>query len=110
MVWLMLTPLIAIVLLFTVIGVPLALILVVLWAVVVYLSQVAVALALGRALLRSVVNVETSTLSWQLVFGALVWTVITTLPYLGWALALAGIILGMGSMIAFKRQELARYR
>jgi len=109
-IWLVLSPLVAIVLIFTVIGIPLALILLVLWAVVLYVSQVVVALTLGRVLLRQALSVEKSALFMPLVFGALVWTVITTIPLLGWVLALAGVILGMGSMIAFKRAELIRYR
>ena len=109
--WLALTPIAAVILLVTVIGMPLAFILIAGWAVIIYLAQVVAALFLGRALAVHVFkHADTHPRFIHLVFGALLWVIVTSIPWLGWMLCLAGILFGMGSLAAFKRQELARYR
>jgi hypothetical protein len=109
--WLFLTPIAALILLVTVIGAPLALILLAGWAVIIYLAQVVAAVFLGRTLFRHVFkSKEDAPKFMDLLFGGLVWVILTSIPWLGWILCLAGALLGMGSLVAFKRQEIARYR
>lgn len=109
--WLVLTPIAAVILLVTIIGAPLALILLAGWAVVAYLAQIVASVFLGRLLFRHVFKSEERVPKFMdLVFGALVWVILTSIPWLGWILCLTGVLLGMGGLVAFKRTELARYR
>lgn len=109
--WTALTPIAAIVLLFTIIGVPFTLILAASWAIGVYFSQIIIALFFGRMLFRYVFKSEERAPKFMdLVFGALVWVILISIPFFGWFVYLVGILLGMGSLVAFKRQELARFR
>ena len=108
--WLIIAPIAALVLIFTVIGVPFAVILGALWAVAVYCAQVIIAIALGKKVLVDMLKAGEPSRFVQLAFGSLIWVVLIHIPIVGVACGIAGTTLGLGSMISFKRKELARYR
>ncbi|MEW6610249.1 MAG: hypothetical protein AB1352_01280 [Patescibacteria group bacterium] len=108
LVWLILPPVVAVVLLFTLIGVPLALISMALWAVGLYVAQVVIAYTLGRVLLVDLLKTEASHRFFCLATGAVVWVALVSLPLMGWMIMIMGTILGLGSMMSFlikKRQQ-----
>ena len=109
-VWLVITPLAAFLLLFTVIGVPFALILAALWAAALYCAQVVTVIALGKFVLVNFLKATGPSRFMQLALGALAWVVVTDIPVIGTVFLVIGLVAGLGSMVSFKRRELARYR
>jgi hypothetical protein len=105
LVWLVLPPFVALALLFTLIGMPLALILVAVWAVGLYCAQVIVAFTLGKLLLVDVLKSEASHRFFCLAAGAAVWIALVSLPMIGLMIGLAGTILGLGSMVGYFRKK-----
>ncbi len=106
LVWLVLPPLVALALLFTLIGVPLALILAAMWAVGLYCAQVIVAFTLGKFLLVDALKSEASHRFFCLAAGAAVWIALVSLPMIGLMIGLAGTILGLGSMMIFLKKAI----
>ncbi len=94
--WLFLTPIVAIILLFTVIGIPLALILLVMWLVALYLTKIISAILLGEMLsqkfswLKKSNNLGRMTMGVVLIFG------LGTLPFVGWLISLLAVLVGFG--------------
>ena len=103
--WLVLPPLVALALLFTLIGVPLALILTTVWAVGLYCAQVVVAFTLGKLLVVDLLKSEASHRFFCLAAGAAVWIALVSLPMIGWMIGLVGTMLGLGSMVGYFRKK-----
>ncbi len=104
--WLVLAPLVAIVLLFTLIGVPLALLLLGLWVLGFYLAQVFVSFWLGRLVYFKIRRGKLlqpgsySSLSfWQVVMGAVIFKLIITLPILGPGLWIVSLVVALGAAL-----------
>ena len=93
-----LTPLVVLLLLVTLIGVPVALMLFVLWLVFVYVSKILVGILIGRAILnRKDVAQEKSLYLCALVGIAIAW-IIFSIPVIGWMLSLIAIFWGLGGI------------
>ncbi|OGI14757.1 hypothetical protein A3K63_02680 [Candidatus Micrarchaeota archaeon RBG_16_49_10] len=89
-------PIACLVLVFTIVGIPLAIIGVVVYVVVLYLSRIFVALAIGEKILGK--SKKTFGLMTTLALGLLVWVVLTVLPVVGFFVILATVILGSGAV------------
>ncbi len=107
---LVVTPLISLILFGTVIGIPLALLLIVFWAAMVYLAHVLAALAIGFALLHRVdPHHHFHSIMWTLVIGGILWTLLTNIPVLGWFIQLVGIIWALGAFMQVQREILREF-
>ena len=94
-------PVAAIIVCFTVIGLPIGLISLALWGIALYLSQIPAALFLGRLIIRP----ATATGSRGLQIGAfaaglVIIVILRNIPYLGFIVGLAVFLFGLGSIIA----------
>jgi hypothetical protein len=90
-----LTPILALLLMITVIGLPISLALLFIWGAFLYLGRIFVFIWGGRKVISYFRNKESMTLS--LVIGALVYYALTILPFIGWVIKLAVVILGLGA-------------
>ncbi len=104
--WLVLAPLVVIVLLFTLIGVPLALLLLGLWVLGFYLAQVFVSFWLGRLVYfkikrgRLLQPDSYGSLSfWQAIVGAVIFKLIIALPILGPGLWVVSLVVALGAAL-----------
>ncbi len=104
--WIVLAPLVAIVLLFTLIGVPLALLLLGLWVLGFYLAPVFVSFWLGRLIYFKIRRGQLlrpdsySSLSfWQVVIGAVIFKLFTSLPILGPGLWIVSLVVALGAAL-----------
>ena len=95
-----LIPLASMLLLFTVIGIPLAVLLMLAYTLLVYLSKVPVALMLGGMLLRRRGPQPFSRVFTALSMGLLILYAAGTLPFIGASVKLLTLFLGMGSFVA----------
>jgi cytoskeletal protein CcmA (bactofilin family) len=89
----------SIVVCFTVIGIPLALITLALWGIGIYLSQIAVGLFIGYWIIGYFGKVETrGVLIGALALGFFLLTLLKLIPYVGFLLWLATVLFGLGAM------------
>ncbi|MDD4271304.1 MAG: polymer-forming cytoskeletal protein [Patescibacteria group bacterium] len=101
---LFLTPLIFIVLLITIIGLPLAFITLGLWLIAIYLSKILVGILIGRSLLNNYWAKQKDSLILAMVVGIIVAYLIFALPFIGWIVALLAMLWGLGGiMLSFKK-------
>lgn len=88
-----LIPLIAFVLLLVVIGIPLALILWVLYLIALYLSKIFVFLAIGQLILKNVAR------GWALALGLVIYEILAIVPFIGPFIVFLTILFGLGMIV-----------
>ena len=95
------TPVAAIIVMITVIGLPLGIISLVLWGIALYLSQIPVALLLGRLIIRQNRELDsTGMMIGALALGLLVLFVLRLTPIIGWIVGLLIIVFGLGTLVS----------
>jgi len=98
---LLIIPPLSLVLLFTIIGIPLALILLSLWLAGIFLAKTLIAVALGEMLIKDLFKKEAVHIFWSLVLGALILSLVFSLPFVGWFIRLVVITFGLGSIVLY---------
>ena len=93
------TPVAALLVSFTVVGLPIGIFALGLWGAALFLSRIFVALALGQALLRSP-PAGTRSFILALLAGLVLVRIAVNLPYLGCVLHFLVIIVGLGLLLA----------
>lgn len=105
---LIVTPVLAIILLFTVIGIPLALIMLAIYGIALYLTKAVVALAVGRLLSDS--------FKWQLhpawclLIGLIIISALGWIPVIGWLLCFVLMLWALGAFYKTKTSYLKELR
>jgi cytoskeletal protein CcmA (bactofilin family) len=95
---LIIIPLVALVLMVTVIGIPLGLIVLFAYIVILYISEIFVGLAIGRRIV-TYAKKEISSPYWHLVVGLIVIAFATRLPLIGFLISLIVILAGLGALV-----------
>jgi len=94
------TPIAAIIVMITVIGLPLGIISLVLWGIALYLSQIPVALLIGRLIIRQNREIDsTGIMIASLALGLFLLFALRLIPVFGWIISLLVIVFGLGSLI-----------
>lgn len=106
---LLLPPLLFIFLIVTLIGVPLALILLALWLIEGYLSKVWVGLLLGRGFFEAFGRGEVTPYA-RLAVGLLIYYLVTAVPVVGFWVSTATLVFGLGAILGWKRNRLLSSR
>ena len=112
-IYLIATPVIILLLILTVIGLPLALILIPVYLIALYASEVLVGFTLGLILFDKLSKKEKKykgSLIWPLAVGLLIFVVITSLPLIGWLVKLFLVLWALGAALQVKKQLLKDYR
>lgn len=91
------TPVLAVVLAVTLIGLPAGLVIAAVWALSLYVSKIVVAHFLGNALLRPKQR-DVRSMLLPLLAGLVLVLVAVSLPYVGWVINLLLVIIGLGAM------------
>lgn len=105
-IFMFLPPVVALILFFTFIGIPLALILTALWLMAIFVGRVVFGIMVGRFLLKSMVHRQTPKLFLEMTLGIVVCSVIFSLPFLGWLGALVGTCWALGTVwLHFKKKQ-----
>lgn len=102
-IYFIITPVIAILLLLTIIGIPLAIILMILYFLVLYFSQIVAAIALGALFIQLINKKKEPSLMFSMILGVIIFVFLTSLPFLGWAIKLVAIWWGFGACLTIKR-------
>jgi len=98
------TPIAAIIVMITVIGLPLGIISLVIWGIALYLSQIPVALLLGRLIIWQNRELDsTGMMIGGLALGLLVLFILQLIPIIGWIFGLLVMVFGLGTLITSVR-------
>ena len=104
------TPIAAVLVMFTVIGVPLGLISLVTWAILVYLAQIPVAITIGWLILSRRRDISSKGLMvGALALGLLILYLINWIPIAGWIINLFVVFFGLGSLVTVFRASPNNY-
>ena len=103
--WFFLTPLVCILLLVTIIGIPLSFLTIAIYAVMLYISKVFAAIALGVWLAKSF-GWKKASLIWKMILGVLALVILQSIPFIGWLVCLVAIWWGLGAIIEMKKKVL----
>jgi hypothetical protein len=109
LVGLIIVPIVCLPILITLVGAPLALLLLAIYSVVWLLSGVFIAYWLGQWLLARSGRPEASPFA-RLAMGALVLTFFSALPWVGWLVRCVVLMLGFGALVLERRDLLLRLR
>jgi cytoskeletal protein CcmA (bactofilin family) len=105
------TPIAAILLCFTIVGISVGLIALLFYAVALYLAQIPVALFLGRWIIGSFRAVEGKPIMLgALALGLVIIHLLKLIPYFGFFVALVVILLGLGAVVVWERKRRAQAR
>jgi cytoskeletal protein CcmA (bactofilin family) len=94
-------PPLSLIIAFTIIGLPLALILISLWLAGIFIGKTMAALILGTIIVKEIFKKEQIHLFWPLLFGAIILSLLFSIPWLGWMINLTAIWLGWGSILLY---------
>ncbi|OGF29138.1 hypothetical protein A2531_06680 [Candidatus Falkowbacteria bacterium RIFOXYD2_FULL_34_120] len=92
------TPVVCVLVLFTVIGIPAALISFILWIIVIYLAKILTGIMIGEKIINKFLPKKKDSLMWMMIFGILSIWVLCSLPVVGWMFCLAATWYGIGSV------------
>lgn len=93
------TPIAAVIVMFTIIGFPLGLLALVIWGILLYLSQIPVAFLIGWLILfRSRENISYGLMVGALALGLLILYAVSLIPVVGFLIWLGVFIFGLGSL------------
>lgn len=100
-----LAPLIAIFLTATLVGIPLALIIMALWFIGLYLSQIFTGILIGRIIFGKRNHTRERSLIWSAIIGVAIAWILFYIPLIGWLLSLLAVFWGIGGIwvTAFRR-------
>ncbi|MFA4833222.1 MAG: polymer-forming cytoskeletal protein [Patescibacteria group bacterium] len=99
-----LTPIIAILLIFTVIGLPLALILFGVWIIALFMAKILAGIMIGRSVLEKFWEKKKDSLIWAMIVGIVICWFIFSVPFVGWILALVALWWGLGGIWLYFRK------
>jgi cytoskeletal protein CcmA (bactofilin family) len=94
------TPPVAIVLMLTIIGIPLAASLMAIWVAGIFLAQTAAAIFIGELIINDLIKAQ-APIFWSLLIGVVILSLLFSLPLVGWIINLIIICLGLGSILFY---------
>ena len=100
-----LTPIAIIIVMMTIIGIPLALLVLGMWVAILFLSKIIVGIMVGRKLLERFWHKKKDSLALAVLFGMLTVSIIFSVPFLGWIIALVGAWWGIGGIWVYYRKS-----
>jgi len=105
------TPIAAIIVCLTIIGIPVGLIALVLYGIAIYLAQIPVGLFIGRWIIGRFRRVEGKAIMvGALAVGLVILKLLTLIPYFGFLVGLAVVLFGLGAVVVAERKRRAEAR
>lgn len=108
LIYLIVTPIVCVILLATVIGLPLALILGAGYAVALFVTKVLAAVFIGALIIGSWLKKKDPGLIWSLILGGVILVLITAIPFIGWFLSLVMTIWALGALVRVKKEMIKK--
>jgi len=101
-------PIICLILIFTVIGIPLGIIIMLSYLIYIYLTKIFVSLFIGRGFLQFFGSSPKS--GWTLLVGLIIYVILTSIPFIGWILNIIFVFLGFGALLIYYKQIYKKLR
>ena len=101
-------PIIFLILLFTIIGIPLGIIIIFSYFIYLYLTKIFVSLFIGRSFLKLFDASFKS--GWTLLIGLIIFVILTSIPFIGGIIYLLLLFLGFGALLIFYKQIYLKLR
>jgi len=103
----LIVPMAALILIVTIIGIPLALMLIAAWLLMLWLGKIITAIFIGQALITrfSKHSDREANLTLSLILGIVLAYLIFAIPYIGWIISLAATCIGLGAFMIYVRQR-----
>lgn len=95
------TPLIAIIIFITLIGIPLSLIIFLLWLVLQYLAKIIIIIFCGQWMIKLVIKEKPFNLIWALILGIIIAYLLFSIPVIGKLLSLLASLAGLGALYLY---------
>lgn len=92
------TPIICLLSVFTIIGIPAAIIVFILWIIAIYLARIWGAIIIGEMIVNRFFPSKKNSLMWMMVLGIIILWFLCALPLIGWIFCLLVIWYGLGSI------------
>jgi hypothetical protein len=101
------TPAIAILLLLTIIGAPLALILITVWLLALWVGKIFTAIFIGSEIMKKITKEKYSekNLLVAMIIGIIILRVLFIIPVIGWIISLLATCLSLGAIITYLRRQ-----
>ncbi len=93
----------------TVIGLHVGILLITIWVISIYLAKIIFGYFIGKVLIKNL-NATNTNSYLTFIFGLMITTLLTTIPYVGWAIMLMSTIFGMGAIFIGIRELLTNLR
>ena len=100
-----LTPIIATLLLITLIGIPLAGILILVWIIALCVSKIFVGILVGRVILEKIWTKQKDSMMWAMTIGIAATQILFSVPIIGWLLALVAAWWGLGGLFLYTKKS-----
>jgi len=108
---LFLTPIAALIVCFTIIGIPMGLITLALYGIALYLAQIPVGLFIGRWIIGRFRLVESKAIMvGALAVGLAILKLLSLIPYFGFFVGFVVVLFGLGAIVAAERKRRAEAR
>ncbi|MFW6149335.1 MAG: hypothetical protein ACOC6D_05725 [Atribacterota bacterium] len=103
---LIVTPIAALIVCVTIIGIPLGLITLILYLIAIYITQIIIGLFIGKWIIGNFGQVETkAALIGALALGLAIFRLLRLIPYLGFIMGLAAVLFGLGAILISLRKS-----
>ncbi len=102
---LLLTPIICLLLLLTIIGIPLAFLVMATWVIAIVLSKIIAGIFVGRNILDRFGKKSKDSLIWAMIIGVVIVKFIFAIPIIGWVLCLLATFWSLGVIWQFLRND-----
>ena len=110
-VYFIVTPVVVVLLLVTLIGIPLALIILALYGISLCVSKVLAGFTLGMLLVTQTGKAAyKGSLVWPLALGLVAVTLLSMIPFLGWAIKFILVLWALGALVEVKKRTLKEFR
>ena len=103
--YLILTPIIAIAFAITLIGIPVALILVFLYIAALFFSRIFSAVAIGKKITQAYWKSKQDSLIWQVIIGVVLMWILFAIPAIGWIISGVSLVWGLGGIYYLFRPQ-----
>jgi cytoskeletal protein CcmA (bactofilin family) len=98
-----LTPIISIILMMTIIGIPLGLIMLILWFIMLYFAQIIVGLGIGKQIRETLFKLKQKNIMADLIIGVTVLYLLFAIPIFGNIITFLSALLGLGVIWRYKK-------
>jgi cytoskeletal protein CcmA (bactofilin family) len=106
LIFMFILPPIALVLAFTLIGIPMALIISTWWLTSVYTAKIMAAILVGKMIVQKISKKKQVNLLISLILGVVICWLLFAIPFVGWLLGLVAIWLGLGGLWTYASHQL----